>query len=350
MNLDRTLAITRKQFQTLRHDKRTLALMLVAPVMAMLIFGFAFGSGTKHVPVVVVNNDTSGVAAKIVAGLDHDILNISGSNDLSVAQQDVRNGSKVATLYFPAGFSTVNRAQLYIDTTNQQLSAAVLSTISAGAKSASPIDISYAFEKAKNASATDTLVPGIIAFAITVFTTLLTLLAFVGERTSGTLARLRVTPVTEAEIVLGYELAFGIIAAIQGSLLLAVAILVYHVLVVGPILVAALVVILTAIDAQAIGIVVSAAARRESQAIQFIPFIIFPTFLLSGIFVAVQSLPDWLRPLSYVLPPTWAIQALRDVLLRGWGIERVWPQLLVLLGFAVVFTFLAIFGLKRSRV
>ncbi len=382
MTLRRTLAIARKQFLTLRHDKRTLALMLVAPVMAMLIFGFAFGSSAKHVPVVVVNEDRGATAGKIVDALDHDVLAIATSSDLAGAKAAVDRGDKVAVLYFAPGFTADAspqthlqmvpgkapavqvlppkgaHAQLYVDTTNQELAGVVMAQLpaaagklaaAAGQKSPINFDNQYAFTRAKNATTTDSLVPGIIAFAITVFTTLLTLLAFVGERTSGTLDRLRVTPATEAEIVLGYELAFGVIAAVQGGLLLTVALLVYHVLIVGPLAVAALVVVLTAIDAQAIGIVVSAAARRESQAVQFIPFIIFPTFLLSGIFVALSSLPDWLRPFSYLLPPTWAIQALRDVLLRGWGLDHVWPQILVLLGFAIIFTTGAIVGLKRSR-
>jgi ABC-2 type transport system permease protein len=249
-------------------------------------------------------------------------------------------------------------AQVFLDTTNQQLAAVVLPTLAAatvkvaadqGAKSPVSFDTDYAFAKAKDARYIDYFVPGIMAFAVTVFTTLLTLLAFVGERTAGTLNRLRVSPATEADVVLGYELAFGVIAAIQGSLVLAVAIWVYHILVVGPLWVAALLIVLTAIDAQAIGILISAGAQREGQAVQFIPFIIFPVFLLSGIFVPIASLPDWLRPFSYLLPPTWSIDGLRDVMLRGWGIEHVWLNLAVLAGFALVFTVLAIAGLKRRN-
>ncbi|HEX2022456.1 MAG TPA: ABC transporter permease [Candidatus Thermoplasmatota archaeon] len=56
-----------------------------------------------------------------------------------------------------------------------------------------------------------------------------------------------------------------------------------------------------------------------------------------------------LQPLSWLLPPTWGIEALRDVMLRGWGIERVWLNVLVLAGFAVAFSALAVLGLKRSR-
>lgn len=390
MKLSRILAITRKQFQVLRHDHRTMGLMLLAPIMAMLVFGFAFGSEPKHVPVIIVNNDRGSLAAEYISHLDTDKLDIVTASDVAAAKDQVRAGQKVAVITFPETFTAdasprvvtpapINPAAIaptsrmsvpqvlppqgahihvFIDSTNAQLAPVVPAALAsalqdyAAAKGAiSPItfDSNYAFEKAKDARFIDYFVPGVMAFAITMFTTLLTLLAFVGERTSGTLDRLRVTPATEAEIVLGYELAFGIIATIQGLLILTVATFVYHILIIGPVWVAALLIILTAIDAQAIGILVSAAARREGQAVQFLPFIIFPVFLLSGIFVAIQSLPAWLQPFSYLLPPTWSISALRDVFLRGWGIEHVWPNLLVLAGFAVVFTTLAIFGLRRSR-
>lgn len=363
MDARRILAVTSKTLRSLRHDPRTVALMLLAPIMAMLIFGFAFGSEARHVPVRIVNEDAGGIAAAFEGKLDHDVLEITNATSWDAAREDVREGRQVAAIHFPANF-TANAAQgrarveIVLDTTESSLSAAVLRQIAAAGQAlvrdrgvSLPVttDVEYAHEEAKDAGVIDSLVPGIMAFAVTLFTTLLTLLAFVNERGSGTLDRLRVTPVTEAEIVLGYELAFGIIATVQALLLLGVALLVYHVLVIGPIAVAALIVVLVAIDAQAIGILISAAAQREGQAVQMIPFIVLPVFLLSGIFVPISTLPAWLRPVSYVLPPTWAIQGLRDVMLRGWGLEHVWLHVAVLAGFAVVFTALAIFGLRRAR-
>ncbi len=378
MSLSRALAITKKQFLTIKHDKRTLILMLMSPIMAMLVFGFAFGTSPKHLQVVVVNNDKGTLAKEYIEKMDHEILSMSTSNNENASKEKVKSGDKIATIIFSKSFSsdssptkttvTTNRPTIipakgahinvFLDTTNQQLSSVVSQSIaqasqdlakSKGSKSGISIDVSYAFEKAKDARYIDFFVPGIMAFAITLFTTLLTLLAFVGERVNGTFDRLRVTPATETEIVIGYEIAFGIIAAIQGALILTVALLVYNIMVVGSIALAMLFVILVAIDAQAIGILISAAAQRESQAVQFLPFIIFPIFLLSGIFVAVKSLPLWLQPFSYLLPPTWGIDALRDVMLRGWGLEHLWPHALILAGFAVIFTILAIFSLKRSR-
>jgi ABC-2 type transport system permease protein len=379
MKISRILAVTKKQFLTLKHDKRTLVLMLLSPVMAMLIFGFAFGTSPKNLQVVVVNQDKGTLASQYISKLDHDVLSISSSKDVSSSKNEVTSGDKIAAIIFPSTFSAdaspsvsgigSNKVpiirpakgaqiELFIDTTNQQLSSVVSQAVSQagqdyakskGVKTGISVDISYAFEKTKDARYIDFFVPGIMAFAITLFTTMLTLLAFVGERVTGTFDRLRVTPATEAEIVIGYEVAFGIIAAVQGALILTVALLVYNILVVGSIALAMLFVILVAIDAQAIGILISSAARRESQAVQFLPFIIFPIFLLSGIFVAVKSLPLWLQPFSNLLPPTWGIEALRDVMLRGWGLEHLWPNALVLVGFAVLFTLLAILSLKRSK-
>ncbi|MBU6389359.1 ABC transporter permease [Patescibacteria group bacterium] len=369
MKLPRILAISKKQFQTLRHDKRTLALMLIAPILAMVVFGYAFGTGNKHAKVMVINQDCGATAQKIIDHFDTDTLSITYNNDTAAAKQSVRNGNAVAAIIFPPSFTADSHPvgprppqgahlELYLDSTEAQQAPLVSSQIATAlqdyakdqeAVSAFAVDTGYAFPAAKNATFIDSFLPGIMAFAVTLFTILLTLLAFVGERTSGTMDRLRITPVTETEIVLGYELAFGIIAAIQASLMLLVATLAYHVLVVGSIWLAALIVILVAVDAQSLGILLSAAAQREGQAVQFLPIIIFPVFLLSGIFVPLQSLPDWLRPLAYILPPTWGIQGLRDVMLRGWEISQIWPILLVLLSFAIVFSYLSIVGLKRAR-
>ena len=359
----RILAVTRKVFQTLRHDPRTVALMLLAPVMAMLIFGFAFGSETKDVRTVVVNLDQGPLAGEVIERLDREALSVSTMEDAEAARRAVRDGGQTGALIFPADFTqraTRGNATLevFLDTTNNQVAGVVVREVAEAGQAVAasrglhaPVapKVAYAHEAAKDARFIDYFVPGVMAFAATLFTTLLTLLAFVGERTTGTLDRLRVTPVTEGEIVLGYELAFGLVAAVQGILLIAIALLVYDVLVVGSLALAVLVIALMAIDAMGIGVLISAAAQREGQAVQFIPFIVLPVFLLAGVFVPVESLPAWLRPFSYVLPPTWAVEALRNVMLRGWGLDRVWLHVAVLAGFAVVLTLLAIAGLRRAR-
>ncbi|MGZ7120009.1 MAG: ABC transporter permease, partial [Methanobacterium sp.] len=77
-------------------------------------------------------------------------------------------------------------------------------------------------------------------------------------------------------------------------------------------------------------------------------FVILPAFLLSGIFWPIEAIPAWLRPLSYLVPPTYAVAANRAVMLKGWGLDMIWPDILALIIFAVVFLALAVWSLKRK--
>jgi ABC-2 type transport system permease protein len=119
--------------------------------------------------------------------------------------------------------------------------------------------------------------------------------------------------------------------------------------VVGNVLLAFLVVALLAVVSQALGILLSSLAKREGQAVQFIPFIILPVFLLSGVFWPIEAIPAWLRPLSYLVPPTYAVDACRAVILKGWGLDKIWIDVAVLVAFAALFLVMAALSLKRKK-
>jgi ABC-2 type transport system permease protein len=199
----------------------------------------------------------------------------------------------------------------------------------------------------KGAVFSDFLIPGVLAFAVFLLTTLLTLLTFTTERVNKTLDRLLVTPVSEAEIVIGYALAFGITGTLQAIVLVIYGIAVFDIFVEGSVLLAIFLTSLLAIASMAFGILLSSAARTEAQATQMIPLIVLPVFLLSGIFWPFEAIPVWLQPFSYVLPPTYAVDGLRSIMIRGWGVAEVWPHILALLAFVALFLFLATMSLRR---
>ncbi len=387
MNARRTGAVALKVLRGIRRDKRSLGLMLVAPMFAMAIFGFVFGTEISDVPVAVVNEDEGTLAEEVIANLDASVVRVERVANLSAAEAGVADGTYRAALHFPANFTEGTQPRggsvpspgpagipvggepgsapqappgstigAHVDGSNSQVVAAVSRTLLEAVQATlqekvgkAPIAVETTFAYAADAKFMDFFVPGIMAFAVLMFTTLLTLLAFVGERTTGTLARLLVTPVREAEIVLGYAIAFGVIGVVQALVLLGVALFVFDVLLVGSLALVVLTVALLAVDALSLGILLSAAARREAQAVQFFPLIVFPTFLLSGIFLPAESLPDWLAPLAWAIPPTYAVEALRAIMLRGWGLEHVGGHLLGLAGFAVAFLALAVVGLRAGR-
>jgi ABC-2 type transport system permease protein len=377
MKAPRFLSVTKRIFLDLRNDKRTLALIFLAPVFAMLVFGLAFSGSVKNVRVEIVNKDQGApgpftsvsVADRVIANLDKKVLDLHYSKTREEGLAKVKDGQAYAVIYFPPDLTSGVLAakqgkqpvpqpevKLYLDESNVNVAAAITSQLTqallktaeqAGIKP--PVTISTTAVYGKNARFIDFFVPGIMAFAVFQLTTLLTLVSFVGERTGGTLFRMLATPLRERDIVAGYAAAFSVVGTVQSAILLLVGIVVFHIIIVGNVMLAFLIIALLAVVSQALGILLSSMARREAQVIQFLPFIILPSLLLAGVFWPLEAIPTWLRPLSYLVPPTYAVQACRAVMLKGWGISRVWVDIVALLAFAVAFLVLATESLKARK-
>ncbi len=376
----RALTITRRVFRTLRHDRRTLAMMLVAPMLMMCLFSLAFAGEVEHVKVVVVNLDkglpfgnasnATKVSDAIISHIDNNKLEISSKPTVAEGEDAVRLGNAWGVIIFPENFtrdvllkaqggpnasnSTIiiradNSNTNIANTIYKEVSDAMLESIKdTGRDIPLSVDTSKPIY-GKNNRFIDSFAPGIITFMIWLLTTLLTLLAFVGERTSGTLDRLLASPIREWEIVFGYAIAFGCMGCVQAGLLITVGVVVFGVTIVGNLLLAFAVAALLAIVSVSLGILLSSAAKNEAQAVQFIPMILAPTFLLSGIFWPVEAIPSVIRPLSYALPPTYAVDAMRAVMVRGWGLDMVWLDILILASFAGVLLAASVVSLKRRR-
>ncbi len=380
MTIPRTLAVTKRLFREMKNDKRTIAMIFIAPIFAMFVFGLAFSGEVHDVKLIIVTEDegyiypgtniTISISKNIVSNLDTEVLDIKHMDDLNDAKSEVKDGKAYGVLYFPNNFSndvlikisnnsysgntTMN---LFLDKSNINVASEVSKSVSDALMntiedSGSELPINLETDKAifgQDAEFIDFFVPGIMAFVVYLLTTLLTLITFVSERGTGTLDRLLTTPIKESEIIGGYAIAFSIMGTIQAAFLLTIGIIIFDIMIVGNVLLAFAVIAILAISCQGLGILLSSLARREAQAVQFLPFIILPVFLLSGIFWPIEAIPSWLRPVSYLVPPTYAVNACRGVFLKGWGIDMIWQDILALIGFAVLFIFLAILSLKKRR-
>ena len=183
------------------------------------------------------------------------------------------------------------------------------------------------------------LFPFIIMFLVTSVTTL-------RERTSGTLERLLAMPMGKFDFLGGYALAFGLVAAVQSALAVGLSVLVLGLDVQGPVWVLTLVAIADAVLGTALGLFVSAFARTEFQAVQFMPLIVFPQIILGGLFMPREDMPDALYQISKVLPLSYAIDTINAVTAGddGWD---VFGPLLVVVAFAVGALILASLTLRR---
>jgi len=373
MKARRVLAVTKRVFRGFKHDRRAVGLLLFAPILAMTVFGIAFAGNITNISVIIVNDDVGvspapnatpvKLSEQFIGSIDKHVLSIERSDNMTSAVAKVRDGRSWAVIRFPANFSAAVMGRvpttitIKADKSNQQVYVAILKALRDGSdkmmqKSGYKMPINIDDKDAvygKNAEFSDFLIPGVITFAIFLLTTLLTMLTFTTERVNRTLDRLLATPATEVEIVLGYALAFGIIGTFQAIILVSYGVAAFHILIEGSLLLAFLITALLATTSQALGILLSSASRTEAQAVQMIPLIVLPAFLLSGIFWPLEAMPSWLRPFSYALPPTYAAQGLRSIMIRGWGIDRVWPQLLAIVVFLAFFLALASLSLRRRR-
>lgn len=184
------------------------------------------------------------------------------------------------------------------------------------------------------------LIPFIVMFLVTSVTTL-------RERTSGTLERLLAMPMGKGDFLGGYALAFAAIAAVQAGLAVALCVGLLDLSVVGPVWMLLVVAIADAVLGTSLGLLVSAFARTEFQAVQFMPAVVIPQILVCGLFVPRDSLPRVLQWLSNAMPLSYGVDAMTAVATDERLSEVVRP-LLVVLGFVVVVLLLGTLTLRRQ--
>jgi ABC transporter DrrB family efflux protein len=183
------------------------------------------------------------------------------------------------------------------------------------------------------------LFPFIVMFLITSITTL-------RERRSGTLERLMTTPLAKSDFILGYALAFGLMALLQAVITVSFAVWVCGLETDGPLWQLGLVAIVDALLGTALGLLASAFAQTEFQAVQFMPLLVFPQIILGGLFMPRDQMPDVLHAISDWLPLSYAIDTINAVSAgdEGWD---VFGPLLIVVAFMVGALVLASLTLRR---
>ncbi len=166
------------------------------------------------------------------------------------------------------------------------------------------------------------------------------------ERSSGTLERLLAMPMGKLDFLLGYAIAFGLVAAVQSALAVAVSVGFLDLDVRGPVLLLGVVAIADAVLGTALGLFVSAFAQSEFQAVQFMPLVVIPQILLCGLLVARDQLPDVLNAVSDALPLSYATDAMQH-LTRSTSTGEVWGDLGVVAAFALAGLALGAATLRR---
>jgi ABC-2 type transport system permease protein len=323
-----------------RRDRRSLALVFVVPVVIMGLMTALIRSDSQSLEMAVTGPGVpQGVARALPKG-GPNLRDIGAKTP----EQAIRDGDVYAVLVVPR--EGVSGATLLVDgsdpgrtngaeQTARLLRVALGGGAAVGATFVQPVPTMY-LHAGPQFTTTDTLAAALLGLFVILFTYLLSAVGVLRERSQGTLERLRASPATTSETVLGYLGGFLIFGVAQSVIVLGFLIGVLRIHHSGNLALVLLVHTLLVIIGVALGLVFSTVSATELQAVQLIPLVIVPQILMSGVIWPVATLPVVLKQLAYVLPLTYAVDALRGVMIRGAGIGGIALDLAVLCGVALL--------------
>lgn len=386
MDPRRTLTMAGRVIAQMLRDRRTLALIIVVPLVVLTIAGLLIRVSGGDAAFGVVNLDEGATvlitAVNIADAIVDRLAAVEGVTvrefaSEAAASEALGAGAVDAYVTFGPTFSADARAtgRVTLDVvlegsdpmTSLRAEAALTrasiealagiarlgfgsGALSSLAEGELPVQLSATYRYGGPEFDTlDYFAPVFIGLFVFLFVFILTSVAFLRERAAGTLERLQATPATRFEIVVGYMLGFSVFALAQSVIILLFTILALGVHYRGSLWVVFAVELLLTLVSVNMGIFLSTFARNEFQVVQFIPLVVVTQILLSGALWAIEDMPGWLQPAAWLMPLTYANRALRDVMIKGFGLGEVWPYLAVLAAFAALMVALGASTVSRQR-
>ncbi|WP_374963176.1 ABC transporter permease [Lysinibacillus sp. RS5] len=332
-------AIVTRIIQQMVRDKRTLALLFLAPLLVLSLMYFVFNSDEPEVTLVVSNGPV-----QLIEKLEAADFHVIENNDFTITNLKEEEYD---------GWLAFDQTQLKLTLLNDDPSTAkalkmkLSQVLQPEQSSKMKLTTDYVYGD-ENTAIFDIFSPMLIGFFVFFFVFLITGIALLKERTSGTLERLLATPIKRSEIVAGYMIGYGLFALLQTTIIVLFGIYVLDIVHVGSIWLVLLINIIVALVSLSLGALLSSFAASEFQMMQFIPLVIVPQIFFSGIF-PLDNMVEWLQNIGRIMPLYYAADALNGVMYKGYSFSDILPDLAILASFALVFITLNIVSLKKYR-
>jgi len=332
-----------KEFRQLRRDRRTLAMMIVMPVVLLIVFGYAASFDVTTIPTVAVGPQASQAAHLL--GKPFDVVDVQPSQDRAWAEEQLRDGHAAVAVVTGNGQSEVliDGSQIFIaKAAIASLSAIAAKAVASGAATggqaaaaAPKVTVLYN----PDLTTSDIMIPGLAGVVLVFVGSIITSLGVVRERQSGTLEQLAVMPLKPRDVFLGKIVPYFAVATLDLAIVVGVGVTLFGVPFIGSVPVFALGALLFLFVTLGIGILISSVSENQGQAIQLAFMVTLPQVLLSGLIFPLSSIAIGVRWISYLLPLTYFNEISRGVMLRAEPLTSLWqPFLFLALLGAIVFT------------
>jgi ABC-2 type transport system permease protein len=354
-----------KEFRQLRRDRRTLAMMIVMPVLLLVVLGYAASFDVQTIPVAV-----AGPQARLATAVLHrpfDVVTVEPGQGRSWAQDELRDGKAVvAVVTGPRPAMLIDGSQLFAaraalaaladlqrragSGSGSVSGGSAGGSVSAGSASGSGSagsagaalpapQVSVLYNPDLKTS--DIMIPGLAGVILVFIGTIITSLGVVRERQSGTLEQLAVMPLRTRDVYLGKIVPYFAVATVDLAIVLAVGIAIFGVPFRGSPAVFALGALEFLFVTLGLGVLISSVSQNQGQAIQLAIMTLLPQVLLSGLIFPLSSIVAGVRWIAYLLPLTYFNQISRGVMLRAEPITALWPSFAYLAALGVVIVTLA---------
>jgi ABC-2 type transport system permease protein len=343
--------LVRKEFIQLFRDKKNRPLLVIAPLVQLIVFGYVVTTDVRDIRVGLIDQSRTPESRRFIDAIDgNKTFRITHSLNRSADLDHLLLARKIDLgVHIPSDFSTQIRkgetteVQIIADGSMSNMASIRISyTISLleGFNSQlirelHPHRIDYGEIDGRirtwynpNLDSQYFYVPGIVAFLVMLLSLLFTSMAIVREKESGTMEQLIVTPLKPFELILGKTIPFVIIAQAQMILVIAFAILWFKIPMVGSAFLLLGATFIFLISTLGIGLFISTVSKTQQQAMMTNFFFILPFFMLSGFVFPIANMPTVVQWFTYLNPLQYFLVIVRGIFLKGTGLDALWPQFL----------------------
>jgi len=369
----RLSALLIKEFIQMRRDRITFAMMLGVPLMQLLLFGFAINSDPKGLPAALVAMSNDHYTRAMVSALE--TTGYYRFGHLAVSAQEAEalmaRGDVAFVVTIPADFARrVERRdnpQILIeaDATDPSVASGAISTLGtvaaqallreqqgmeASAAEAAGDQLSVVIHRRYNPEGISqyNIVPGLLGVILQMTLVMMTSIALTRETERGTMENLLAMPASPAEIMLGKVLPYLVVGAVQVTVVLAAARLIFSVPFFGSLLLLVSAIFVFVLSLVLLGYTISTIARTQMQALQLTFFFFLPSLLLSGFMFPYRGMPDWAQALGEIFPLTHFLRITRAVMLKGAEMPAIATEVGALVIFVGVFAAVALLRFRRT--
>jgi ABC-2 type transport system permease protein len=349
-------AVFRKEVRQTVRDRRIMFMLVVAPLLQTVVFGFAVDFDVDRVPTVVVDRDGTAEsrahARRLLAG--GTLLRSGAARSAGGAEHEIDDGRAAAAVILPEGLGAdlaAGRAaevQVVLDGTDPNRATVAAGAVSryfgevgerlarerleaAGVRAPAQVELVPRIAYNPELETPPFMIPGIAAMLLLVVTTIVTAMGLSREREMGTLEQVLVTPIRPLYLLLGKMAPFVVIGFVDIALLMATGTWLFDVPLRGALPVLAVGTLLYLMTTLGVGLLVSTVSVSQQQSFLGGFLFVMPAMLLSGVMTPIRAMPDWLQAITRVNPVRYYAEVMRTTLLRGGGFADLWPELLALL-------------------